>query len=180
MAELKIANKKRQYVDNKHMLKLVKEFKKQAKPKIISEELGGMLKLIVDNMAYHCKFINYTDEWKNEMKSDALFNCVRYLDTFDPKKSKLPFAYFTRVTINAFKMRIKKEKFQLHKDSVIRTEIYNEFLDEFKLIEQKSDNMGEDLEDWIWKEEDACEPLMEQMSLRSDNEDAPPVLEDDV
>ena len=139
---------KRQYVDNVEFLRLLKEYNDQPVPRIISEELGEMFRLIVDNIAYSRQFINYTEDWKNEMKSDALFNFCRYLGTFDCNKSSNPFAYFTMIAMNAFKMRIKKEKFKNFKDSVIKEEIYNEFLTDFKICgtdkNRGSDDYNED------------------------------------
>jgi hypothetical protein len=184
MPTIKINPTRRIYIDNEEFLELIKGYKKQIPPRIISEELGEMFKKIADNVAYDRKFINYTDEWKNEMKSDALFNCCRYIDTFDPNKSKNPFAYFTMVIINAFKMRIKKEKFQLQKDRVIKEEIYNEFLDEYKLHERKrTDSTSsdvEDMEDFLWADADNFDPIGEDINLNLNEEDIPPSMEDDT
>jgi DNA-directed RNA polymerase specialized sigma24 family protein len=44
------------------------------------------------------------------MISDGIENCLQYIDNFDPKKSKNPFAYFTQIIYFAFIRRIQKEK----------------------------------------------------------------------
>jgi hypothetical protein len=41
-------------------------------------------------------------------------NCINYINNFDPKKSKNPFAYFTQIIYYAFLRRIQKEKKQLY------------------------------------------------------------------
>ena len=50
--------------------------------------------------------------YKDEMVSDAIENCVMYFESFDPEKSKNPFAYFTQIIFFAFVRRILKEKKQ--------------------------------------------------------------------
>ena len=46
------------------------------------------------------------------MISDGIENCLQYLNNFNPKKSKNPFAYFTQIIYYAFIRRIQKEKKQ--------------------------------------------------------------------
>ena len=48
------------------------------------------------------------------MISDCVENCLQYLNNFNPKKSKNPFAYFTQIIYYAFVGRIQKEKKQIN------------------------------------------------------------------
>ena len=45
----------------------------------------------------------------DELVSDAVYACVRYIDRFDPARSSNPFGYFTFTCRNAFLRRIRKE-----------------------------------------------------------------------
>ena len=47
-------------------------------------------------------------------RSDGIENCLLYINNFDPKKSKNPFAYFTQIIYFAFVRRIQKEKKHLY------------------------------------------------------------------
>jgi hypothetical protein len=48
------------------------------------------------------------------MISDGIENSLQYLNNFNPKKSKNPFAYFTQIIYFAFVRRIQKEKKHLY------------------------------------------------------------------
>lgn len=134
-----------QYVSNENFLKLLENYNKQkTKPKIISEELGEIFLLIVDNLANSRQFINYSDDWKAEMKSDALYNSIKYIDKFDATKYNNPFGYFTMIAFNSFRMRIKKEKTTMLKNEIIRNELFDEFLVESKLYERKTNEMDDE------------------------------------
>jgi len=131
------------YVDNETFLQLLKNCESKYN---ISEELGKVFMLIAKNVAFSKQFINYSDSWKSEMISDALYNCCRYVKTFNPAKGDNPFAYFTGVIRNAFIMRIKMEKFKNVKDDLIRGEVYNEFLQDYRLNSGISIEKTEDCE----------------------------------
>lgn len=80
---------------------------KQEKPRV-PEYLGKCILEIANHLAFKPNFINYS--FRDEMISDAIENCLIYIDNFDPKKSKNPFAYFTQIAYYAFLRRIHKEK----------------------------------------------------------------------
>lgn len=129
----------RYYIDNNKFLELLKEYNAQKQiPKIIGEELGSMILLLVENISFSRNFINYSEDWKNEMKSDALYVCCKYIGKFDANKYSNPYGYFTMIAFNAFKMRIKKEKTLLAKDDKLRAEIFDEFLSEEGLYKKKN------------------------------------------
>lgn len=125
----KLFTKNKFYVDNKQFLELLIEYKKTG---VFSEDLGEIFFAIVKHLAYSRQFINYSETWKNEMISDALYNIIRYARGYDLER-KNPFAYFSTVTINAFIARIKKEKFSSFKESENRKYLYDSFLTEYKL-----------------------------------------------
>jgi hypothetical protein len=68
--------------------------------------------MIAENLSHRPNFLSYT--FRDEMISDAIENCVMYVDNFDPTKSQNPFAYFTQIVYYAFLRRIQKEKTQLY------------------------------------------------------------------
>lgn len=117
--------KKKYFVNNDEFLKLLDEYKET---KVLTEKLGKIFVDMTKNLLFSRQFINYSDDWKSEMQSDALFNLCRYAGTFDRTKSSNPFAYFTRTIINAFIMRIKKEKKGNMNAEKIRNQAYDEFL----------------------------------------------------
>jgi len=111
---------KNNYIDNKQFLDEMVKFRKsvnkakrakEPRPQIPRFIAECFLK-IAENYSHNHKFIAYT--FKDEMISDAVENCVRYIDNFDPKKSSNPFAYFSQVTFFAFLRRIKREKQELY------------------------------------------------------------------
>ena len=128
------------YVDNKKFLEAIiiygkdvrraKRLKKE-KPQV-TEYLGSCILQIANHLAFKPNFINYS--FRDEMISDAVENCLTYIDNFDPKKSKNPFAYFTQIAYYAFLRRIHKEK------RVLSTkQRYIENLDIHDLVSLKGD-----------------------------------------
>lgn len=79
------------------------------KPKI-NDKIGKMIFDIATNLSYRYNFINYT--FREEMVGDGIETCVKYLDNFDPEKSKNAFGYYTQICYYAFVRRITKEKKQ--------------------------------------------------------------------
>lgn len=76
------------------------------KPKV-NDKIGKMILDIATNLSFRYNFINYT--YREEMVGDAIETCIRYVDNFDPEKSKNPFAYFTQICYFAMIRRITKE-----------------------------------------------------------------------
>lgn len=104
------------YVDNQKFLadiidyrRRVEEAAKEGKEKPrITEYCGKCIWLITENLAKKPNFMNYP--FIEEMKSDAIENCIQYFDRFDPDKGVNPFAYFTQFVYYAFLRRIAKEE----------------------------------------------------------------------
>jgi hypothetical protein len=108
------------YVSNAEMLQAIIQYKldikankkaKLPKPKI-PNIIGKQLTLIAQNLSHKPNFNNYS--FKDEMIGDAIENCIMYFDNFDPKKSKYPFTYFTKIIYYAFVRRIQREKKHLY------------------------------------------------------------------
>lgn len=108
------------YVDNEKFLNAIKEYRKQYKeyedsgknipePRI-SNYIGECLYKIAVGLVSTKRFVNYTPEYKQEMISDGIENCLLYFRSFVPETGVNPFAYFTQVIKNAFYRRIYKEK----------------------------------------------------------------------
>jgi len=111
---------KHHYIDNKEFLKAITDYRKEVRRAVrlkeekprVPEYIGECFIKIANQLAFKSNFINYS--YREEMISDAIENCLTYVDNFDPKKSKNPFAYFTQITYYAFVRRIQKEKRLLH------------------------------------------------------------------
>jgi hypothetical protein len=69
--------------------------------------IGECILKIANHVSFKPMFNRYT--FKEEMIGDGIENSIQYLENFDPKKSKNPFAYFTQITIFAFYRRCDKE-----------------------------------------------------------------------
>lgn len=98
------------------MVEYRKQVDKNRKLKIdkppIPPYVGECLLLIAQKLTLHPWFNGYSSQWKEEMIGDGLENAITYIDNFDPKKSKNPFAYFTQIIYFSFRRRIEKEKKQ--------------------------------------------------------------------
>ena len=111
-----MAKKKTHYVDNERFYNEIVEYKKNCKiaiaegkeKPILSDYIGKCIFLIAENLAHKPRFMNYS--FVDEMKSDAIENCLMYFDNFDSDKYRNPFAYFTQIIYYAFHRRINKEE----------------------------------------------------------------------
>ncbi len=78
---------------------------------IMTDKLVTMASNIAIRLAYRPNFMNYT--YKDEMIGDATIKIMSALvhKKFNPIKAKgNPFSYFTKIAVNSFRNRIKKEK----------------------------------------------------------------------
>lgn len=109
-----------EYINNKNFYNLILEYKEKCKsadeddlpvPKI-PDKIGECFIMIATKLATKGNFVGYT--YKDEMICDALENCVIAIHSFNPEKSKNPFAYFTQIIWYAFLRRIEKEKKQTY------------------------------------------------------------------
>lgn len=109
------------YIDKAEFLNKIIEYKKTCavakkakKPKPqIPQYLAKCLMMIAENLARKPRYSGYT--FRDIMVSDAVENCVRYFDNFDPAHPKKnPFGYFTQCCMYAFWRRIHIEKKELY------------------------------------------------------------------
>jgi DNA-directed RNA polymerase specialized sigma subunit len=104
------------YVDNAQFLTLLNNYiqdreRRKAEgrpPPTIPNDIGEIFIRIANRLSNRFNFNGYS--FKDEMISDGILNAVEAIDSFDPEKSKNPFAYFTQIIYWAFVRRIDKEK----------------------------------------------------------------------
>jgi hypothetical protein len=104
------------YVDNQALYNALVEYKKKLtesenngrkKPKL-PDYIGECILKIASRLSYRPNFANY--HYREEMVSDAVLNCITYIDNFDPKLSTSPFGYLTQICWFSFVRIINKEK----------------------------------------------------------------------
>ena len=116
---MKKAKEKPHYVDNKKFLEAMIEYRdrcekaknRNRKKPEVTNYIGECFLKIANHLSYRPNFINYT--FRDDMISDGIENCLKYMDNFNPDKSNNPFAYFTQIIYYAFIRRIQKEKKQI-------------------------------------------------------------------
>lgn len=94
------------YVNNKKFHALLIEYR-ETRSKKVFEEIGKDFLLISRNLLNRASFINYTQDRKDEMVSDAVFYMCKYIDKYDITRNN-PFAYFTMIARHAFLQNINK------------------------------------------------------------------------
>ena len=112
------------YVSPKEFGRLIQEFYDTDE---LTDELVLMASKIAYRLAYRPNFINYT--YRDDMIGDAVIKIVAALQhkKFNHEKGN-PFSYFTKIAINAFRNRIKKEKKQHEAVLGYQEEVYNELM----------------------------------------------------
>ena len=101
------------YVNNEEFvsqLELYKERLASNPNERVPEYIGKCILDIAKKFASRPNFYGYS--YKEEMVSDGIENCLRYLTNFDSSKSVNAFAYFTQICYFAFIRRISREKKQ--------------------------------------------------------------------
>ncbi len=97
-------------IKHRTAIKLAKKEKRELPP--VSDYVGTQFLKIAEHLSRKPNFMSYT--FREDMISDAVENCIQYVNNFNPAKSKNPFAYFTQIIYFAFLRRISKEKKQLY------------------------------------------------------------------
>lgn len=126
------------YVDNDKFFEAIIEYKNKLKEHrekgiddrpAMSNYLGDCFLKIAENYSHKPSFIGY--KFREDMVQDAVYFCVKYIDTFNPERTKNPFAYFTTACHNAFLQKIEKEHKNLYINlkSLEHAEIFNELDD---------------------------------------------------
>lgn len=114
------ADIERHYVDKEEFYQalvertaLVRECEDADEPKPqASDFIGRCIIDICHNLARKHQFSGY--HFKDEMVADAIYHCIRYIDSFNIEKSNNPFSYFTQAAYYQFIKRIQLEKEQLY------------------------------------------------------------------
>lgn len=123
------------YVNNSELLaalidrKSIVEAAKAAgleKPQLTNYIAESILK-ISNHLAYRPNFNGYS--YKDEMISDGVETCLRYIDNFDPSKGSNPFAYLTQICWFSFIRRISLERGQSYIKHKLIKEIPIEYYD---------------------------------------------------
>jgi len=96
------------YIENDTFLSLMIRYKNNPTQKDY-EKIGKFFLLITQRLMMKPCFINYSQDRKNEMQSDALYYMCKYMHNYDYTRSN-PFAYFTQYAWSAFVQQIKKNK----------------------------------------------------------------------
>lgn len=117
---VKVKRKKvpKNYINNADFYEAIVEYKKKCdlakengtKKPIVSNYIGECFTKLAEGLSRRPNFFGYS--YRDEMVSDGIENCLRYIENFNPEKTKNPFAYFTQILWWAFVRRIKKEKTQ--------------------------------------------------------------------
>ena len=104
---------KHKYVSNEDFWAALKRFNDSGmklKDHPDGNYIGDCIVKICTNLSYSTNFIGYT--YRDEFVEDAIENCIKYVKSFDPNRSKHAFTYFSKVAYYAFLRRLKEEKKQ--------------------------------------------------------------------
>lgn len=108
--------RKRNYINNKELYEHLVVYRAQyleamakGEPKPpLPRYICECIMVIPQRLGTKRNFARYS--YLDEMIGDAIENVIKCIHNFDPEKSKLPFAYITKVCRNAFFRRIEEEK----------------------------------------------------------------------
>lgn len=125
------SDKTKHYVDNDKFLQVILDYRKACRlakkehrlSPPIPNYLGTCWTQIGWGLLKYPRFYRYPHVVKEEMVQDAVENCVRYFDNFDPKIKDNPFGYFSLLILRSFYRSISKEKKLLYvkyKESIRR------------------------------------------------------------
>jgi hypothetical protein len=139
-----------------HKAKIAKCRESNLEDPPLSNYIGECFWKIAENYGRDRKFNQYS--YLDEMKMDAVENCIRYFKNFNPEITENPFAYFSQITFYAFLRRIQKEK----KEQYTKYKIAEHLgvTDQFELVENedgvsKHFKLYENLSEFIEQYEDS-------------------------
>lgn len=115
----------------------------------ISDYIGDCIQKICSNLARKYTFSGY--HFRDDMVSDAIVHCIRYVDSFDITKSENPFSYFTQAAYYQFLAKIESEKqySYVKAKSLMNSAIYDELSEHGDIIrndDHSFDNLEIDME----------------------------------
>ncbi len=118
------AKPKRHYIDDDHLTAVLSEWKDrfdealskgESRPQL-PEAVGEAIYDMSEAMGKRHNFCGYS--YLDEMKSDAILNCVKYIHNFNPKKKSdkkgkvSAFGYINMIIWRSFTNRIESEKLE--------------------------------------------------------------------
>ena len=118
--------KNNHYVNNEDFMKEIILYHETGK---YSDELWIMFYDIAKNYATKSKF-NRNYSLLDDMITNAVLRCLRYINSFNYKEQFNPFAYFTTVIHNSFLQTIAKEKIQEKKKWKELGRLIEDYVDE--------------------------------------------------
>lgn len=109
----------------------------------ISEALGEMIIKICERFSRHPRFFGYS--FRDQFVADAVARCITHgVDKINLDLPNCnPFSYFTQISYNEFRQKIKRQKRYQQIKQRVRQQIYNQFEKENNL-EQTKDNDEDD------------------------------------
>lgn len=122
----------------------------------IPNTIGSAFLQIATNLAKKSNWYG-VHKWHDEMIGDAIEDCIRYCEKFNPEKSKNPFSYFTQTSYYAFLRRILKEKkndYVKHKSMLNALATNADYMDEvdddvnIEMLEYNQDNIEQFIRDF--------------------------------
>lgn len=123
-------------------------------PPRIPEAIGKGILQIANQFAKKHNW-QTNSSYRQEMVSDAVLNCIKYINNFNTERSKNPFSYFTQISYFSFLRTIHNEKTQdyvKHK-STLSSQVFQDFIngkiDDEDLILEDFEYNVESVEDFI-------------------------------
>ena len=109
----------------------------------ISEALGEMIIKICERFSRHPRFFGYS--FRDQFVADAVARCITHgVDKINLDLPNCnPFAYFTQISYNQFRQKIKREKRYQNLKQRVRDQIYTQF-EQDNNLELTKDNEDED------------------------------------
>jgi len=108
------------YIDKLEFHNLLKAYK-NVKSRKSYDEIGKRFLLIAQNYINKPRYINYTDAWKDDLVSEAVYDMVRYVHNYDVDRmdsmyketGKIPdpFSYFSQYCENGM-TRYLRERYK--------------------------------------------------------------------
>jgi hypothetical protein len=106
------------YIDKLEFHKHLKEYKETGSAKSYNN-VGKMFLLIAQNYLNKPRYINYTESWKNDLVSEAVYDMVRYIHNYDVDRMENlyistdkipdPFSYFSQYCENGMTRYLKQK-----------------------------------------------------------------------
>lgn len=126
-AQKRVAKMRYGRIDVEKLTELTIDYceKRKIDPKYqMSNELGEIIRVIVDKMLGQGQYRGYTSDWKEEMSGKAFEHTVKYIKNFKIEKVKAgkadaAFSYYAMIITHAFQQSIKQLKKYTEQNSLL-------------------------------------------------------------